>query len=57
MRTSNKTALKIIFSISASLLFTCSSAFWEFGHIFVARAAYDMLQSTREGKQALDKAN
>lgn len=57
MRSSRKTALKVLFSISASLLFTCTHAFWEFGHIFVARAAHDMLQSTREGRHALDKAN
>jgi hypothetical protein len=57
MRTSSKTALKLIFSISTSLHFTCSSAFWGFGHIFVARVAFDKLNSTIEGRKALEKAN
>jgi hypothetical protein len=57
MRSLSKTAFNVTFTVAASLLITCSHAFWEFGHIFVARAAYDMLQSTRDGRHALDKAN
>ena len=35
--------MKSLLTISASLMFGYTSAFWEFGHIFVARAAFDML--------------
>jgi len=50
-------SLKTLFTISASLLMGFTNAFWEFGHIFVARVAHDMLQSTRDGRVALAKAN
>jgi hypothetical protein len=40
-----------------SLFLGTTTAFWEFGHIFVARVAYDQLQFSREGRDALAKAN
>ena len=55
--TRNTASLKTLLALSASLLLSTTNAFWEFGHIFVARAAYDMLQSTRNGRVALTKAN
>ena len=33
-----------------------AAAFWQYGHLFVARVAYDKLQFTKEGQAALTKA-
>ena len=51
-----RTALKALFALSAFVVGT-THAFWEYGHIFVARVAYDQLQFSREGRDALARAN
>jgi hypothetical protein len=48
-------------TISATLVLALflgqAAAFWQYGHLFVARVAYDKLQFTKEGQAALAKAN
>jgi hypothetical protein len=39
------------------MLLGSTLAFWEFGHIFVARVAYEQLSFSREGRDALERAN
>ena len=49
---------KVISALVGALLFAGkAAAFWDFGHFFVARVAYDQLQFSKEGQSALDKAN
>jgi len=51
-----KTALKTLLTLS-SVALSSVHAFWEYGHIFVARVAYDQLKFSREGRDALQAAN
>lgn len=48
---------KSVSAVLLPLIMGSVTAFWEFGHVFVARVAYDQLQFTREGRDALVKAN
>jgi hypothetical protein len=41
----------------AALLLGQASAFWQYGHLFVAKIAYDKLSFTKEGQAALSAAN
>lgn len=50
------TALRTLFTIAA-LSVTSTQAFWEYGHIFVARVGYDQLSFSREGQEVLNRAN
>jgi hypothetical protein len=47
----------IILTLATVLLLTPINAFWQYGHLFVARVAYDKLSFSTEGKAALAKAN
>jgi hypothetical protein len=51
-----RTALHTLFALSAMTVGSVH-AFWEYGHIFVARVAYEQLQFSREGRDVLSKAN
>ena len=51
-----RTALRTLFALTAMAVGSVR-AFWEFGHIFVARVAYEQLQFSREGRDVLVKAN
>ena len=51
-----RTALRTLFALSAIAVGSVH-AFWEYGHIFVARVAYEQLQFSREGRDVLSKAN
>ena len=43
--------------LSAALLISNASAFWQYGHLFVAKVAYDKLNFDKNGQAALSKAN
>lgn len=43
-------------ALALALLIGKAAAFWQYGHLFVARIAYDQLEKTTQGKAALAKA-
>jgi len=49
--------LTVMPALVLALLVGQATAFWQYGHLFVAKVAYDKLSFTKEGQQALTKAN
>jgi hypothetical protein len=43
--------------LSLSILLPFARCFWDFGHIYLPRIAYDELQKTEQGRIAVDRAN
>lgn len=48
--------LSVIPALVVALLVGQATAFWQYGHLYVAKVAYDKLSFTKEGKSALDAA-
>lgn len=50
-------SLTIMPALVLALFLGHATAFWQYGHLFVARIAYDKLQFSKDGQAALAKAN
>ena len=60
MTTHNKQLIMSFFKTAAlvlALFLGQATAFWQYGHLFVAKIAFDKLQFTKNGQDALNKAN